>query len=58
VEDGALVVRNVGKSPTYNQERPIDMILLGLWQWAGLTFPGVYIHGGKKARINIKTGGL
>jgi hypothetical protein len=58
VEDGALVVRNVGRFPTYNQVRPIDMILLGLWRWADLTFPGAYTHGGKKARINIKTGGL
>jgi len=30
------------------------MILLVLWRWAGLTFPGAYIHGEKKARINIK----
>ncbi len=57
MEDGALVVRNVGRFP-HIQGRPLDMILLGLWRWAGLTFPGAYTRGGKKARINIKTGGL
>jgi hypothetical protein len=32
------------------------MILLGLWQWAELAFPGVYTHGGKKARNKYKDG--
>jgi hypothetical protein len=56
VEDGALVVRNVGKSPTYTQGRPIDRIVLGPGQWAELTLPGAYTHGGKKARIKYKDG--
>jgi hypothetical protein len=57
VEGGALVVRNVGKFPTYSQGRPIDRIMLGPGQWAELTLPGVYTHDGKKARIVIKTPG-
>jgi hypothetical protein len=58
VEGGALVVRNVGKFPTYSQGRPIDRIVLGPGQWAELTLPGVYTHDGKKARIVIKTPGV
>jgi hypothetical protein len=58
VEGGALVVRNVGKSPTYSQGQPIDRIVLGPGQWAELTLPGVYTHDGKKARIIIKTPGV
>jgi len=57
VEGGALVVRNVGKSPTYSQGQPIDKITLGPGQWAELTLPGVYTHDGRKARIVIKTPG-
>jgi hypothetical protein len=57
VEGGALVVRNVGKFPTYSQGRPIDKIALSPGQWAELTLPGVYTHDGKKARIIIKTPG-
>jgi hypothetical protein len=58
VEGGALVVRNVGKFPTYSQGQPIDRIVLGPGQWAELTLPGVYTHDGKKARIVIKTPGV
>ncbi len=58
VEGGALVVKNVGRYPTYSQGRPIDMIVLGPGQWAELTLPGVYTHDGKKARIVIKTPGV
>ena len=58
VEGNALVVRNVGKFPTYSQGRPIDRIVLGPGQWAELTLPGVYTHDGKKARIIIKTPGV
>jgi hypothetical protein len=58
VEGGALDVRNVGKSPTYSQGRPIDKIVLGPGQWAELTLPGVYTHDGRKARIVIKTPGV
>ncbi len=58
VEGGALVVRNVGKFPTYSQGQPIDRIVLGPGQWAELTLPGVYTHDGKKARIIIKTPGV
>ena len=58
VEGGALVVRNVGKFPTYSQGQPIDKIALGPGQWAELTLPGVYTHDGKKARIVIKTPGV
>jgi hypothetical protein len=58
VEGGALVVRNVGKFPTYSQGQPIDRIALGPGQWAELTLPGVYTHDGKKARIIIKTPGV
>ncbi len=57
VEGGALVVRNVGKFPTYSQGQPIDKIALSPGQWAELTLPGVYTHDGKKARIVIKTPG-
>jgi len=58
VEGNALVVRNVGKFPTYSQGRPMDRIVLGPGQWAELTLPGVYTHDGKKARIVIKTPGV
>ena len=57
VEDNALVVKNVGKFPTYSQGQPIDKIALSPGQWAELTLPGVYTHDGKKARIIIKTPG-
>jgi len=57
VEGNALVLRNVGKFPTYSQGRPIDKIALSPGQWAELTLPGVYTHDGKKARIIIKTPG-
>jgi len=57
VEGGALVVKNVGKFPTYSQGRPIDKIALSPGQWAELTLPGVYTHDGKKARIIIMTPG-
>jgi hypothetical protein len=57
VENNALVVKNVGRYPTYSQGRPIDRIVLGPGQWAELTLPGVYTHDGKKARIVIKTPG-
>jgi hypothetical protein len=58
VEGNALVVRNVGRYPTYSQGQPIDRIVLGPGQWAELTLPGVYTHDGKKARIIIKTPGV
>jgi hypothetical protein len=58
VEGGALVVRNVGKFPTYSHGRPIDKIALSPGQWAELTLPGVYTHDGRKARIVIKTPGV
>jgi len=58
VEDDALVVRNVGRFPTYSQGQPIDRIVLGPGQWAELALPGVYTHDGRKARIVIKTPGV
>ena len=48
-------MRNVGKSPIYSQERPIDRVVLGPGQRAELALPGVYTHDGRKARIVIKT---
>jgi hypothetical protein len=58
VEGGALDVRNVEKSPTYSQVRPIDRVVLGPGQWAELALPGIYTHDGRKARIVIKTPGV
>ena len=51
-------MRNVGKSPTYSQGRPIDRVVLGPGQWAELALRGVYTHDGRKARIVIKTPGV
>ena len=48
-------MRNVEKSPTYIQVRPINRVVLGPGQWAELALPGVYAHDGRKARIVIKT---
>ena len=54
VEGGAVVVKNVGSTPTYSQGRQINMVILSPGQWVELALPGVYTHDGRKARVVIR----